>query len=184
MTSRRARRLGPAIRARRAELGITLHQLSEATGVSRGTLSRIENNTLSTSLANALAIASALSVDLSELLDEPESQLVRAEDATRYTDASGITRITLAQPSPGIQLLRYEVPAGAASTRFAAHRGRTQEVLHILEGRLVFETEGDSHESHELGAGDTFTVRADREHRLSNPGEEPCILHMLTVSPR
>jgi transcriptional regulator with XRE-family HTH domain len=181
MTSRLARRLGPAVRARRAELGITLDQLAEACGISRGTLSRIENNTLSTSLANALAIASALSVDLSELLDEPDSLLVGAEELTGFTDGSGIVRTALAQPSPGIQLLRYEVPAGASSAGFAPHRGRTQEVLHILQGHLVFEVDDAAHE---LGPGDTLTVRADRPHRLRNPGEEACVLHMLTVSPR
>lgn len=181
MTSSPARRLGPAIRARRAELSITLDQLATTSGVSRGTLSRIENNALSTSLANALAISSALSVDLGELLEEPESLLVSAEEATQYTDGSGIVRTTLAQPAPGIQMLRYEVPAHAASTGFAAHRGRTQEVLHILEGSLVYKVEGAEHELHE---GDTLTVRADRPHRLRNPGTTPCVLHMLTVTPR
>lgn len=181
MTSTRARRLGPAIRARRAELGITLDQLAVACGVSRGTLSRIENNALSTSLANALAIAAALSVDLSELLDEPESLLVRADEATRFTDGSGIVRTALAQPSPGIQLISYEVPPAASSADLAAHRNLTQEILHVLSGRVVYEVDNARYV---LAPGDTLTVRADRSHRLHNPGDEPAVLHMLTVTPR
>lgn len=174
-------RFGPAVRARRAELGITLDQLAEASGISRGTLSRIENNALSTSLVNALAIASALSVDLGDLLAGAETTLTTAGEATRFTDASGVVRTALARPAPGVELLAFEIPAGATSAEFAPHRPRTREVLHVLAGRLVYEV---ADTEHRLSTGDTLTARADHPHRLHNPGGTTCVLHMLTVSPR
>ena len=41
---------GAAVRARRAQLGITLDQLAQASGVSPGALSRVERGLLATSL--------------------------------------------------------------------------------------------------------------------------------------
>ena len=52
---------GAAVRARRAQLGITLDQLAQASGVSPGALSRVERGLLATSLRNAMAIAHGVS---------------------------------------------------------------------------------------------------------------------------
>ena len=59
---------GAAVRARRAQLGITLDQLAQASGVSPGALSRVERGLLATSLRNAMAIARGLGCELGELV--------------------------------------------------------------------------------------------------------------------
>lgn len=180
MTLDSARSFGPAVRARRAELGITLEQLAAASGVSRGTLSRIEHSALDTSLSNALAIAQALSIDLSDLHTASQATLLRAEDALRYVDDQGITRTSLATPAPGVELIAFLVPAGATSAKYPAHRTRTQETLHVLEGQLRYQL-GDT--EYALAPGDTLTVRADQPHQFTNSGRRPCALHMLTTTP-
>ncbi len=176
-----ASRLGPAVKHRRSELGITLAQLAEASGVSRGTLSRIENDSLSTSLANALAIAKALSIEINELLGDSSATLTKADEVTTFTDSSGVVRSSLALPAPGVELLSFRVPAGATSAEFASHRERTLEVLTVLQGRLVYSVADNEYN---LSEADTLTVRADRPHRFRNPGSKESLLHMLIVSPR
>lgn len=172
---------GHAVRARRAELGITMDQLAEASGVSRGTLSRIENNALSTSLANAIAIAGALSSDLSALLSPPRATFVPAGDAPTYTDDAGISRTSLARPDPGIELIKFVIPPKATSAQFAAHAESTSETLHVISGKVTYEFDG---QEYSLETGDTLTARADRPHRFSNPGGTTCVLHMISASAR
>lgn len=176
-----ASRFGAATRRRRAELGITLEQLALASGVSRGTLSRIENGALSTSLSNAVAIADALGSDLSALLAPEEPVLVRAGEGRRFADASGIVRTALARPAPGIEVVRFLLPPGTQTPRFGAHADRTVETVHVIAGALTYRT-GEREER--LAEGDTLTVRADAPHALANPGETPCIALLVVAGPR
>lgn len=59
---------GNRVRERRVARGLTQIELAEHAGVDRKTISRIENSRFSPSLANVLAIASALSVEARDLL--------------------------------------------------------------------------------------------------------------------
>lgn len=172
---------GLAVRARRAQLGITLDQLATASGVSPGALSRVERGLLSVSLRNAMAIAKGLDCELSELVHSPVSQITRAGDYLRFVDEStGVERLALAQPTPGVRLLQYRVPPGAASSHFAAHRTGTREVFHLLEGQL---TVYSGAESMCLQAGDTATLAMDTEHHFSNTGAVSARLILLVISP-
>lgn len=172
---------GTAVRRRRAELGITMEQLATASGVSRGTLSRIETNALSTSLTNAVAIAVALGCDLSDLLAPSSAMLQRAGEALTYTDTDGIERTSLARPAPGIELVQFRIPPRATSTAFAAHAGRTTETVHVASGSVDYRV-GDR--QFELHAGDTLTARADETHSFHNRSNQACVIHMLISSPR
>ena len=155
-------RFGNAVRARRTQLGITLDQLAETSGVSSAALSRVERGLLSPSLRSAIAIARGLGCELGEMIERDGAQVTRAGETLCYLDEStGIERLTLARPTPDVELLIYTVPAGAQSSRFAAHLPGTREIFHILAGRLEVHT---AQETFTLGAGDTATLRVDSEH--------------------
>ena len=173
---------GAAVRARRAQLGITLDQLAQASGVSPGALSRVERGLLATSLRNAMAIARGLGCELGELVQStPTAQITRAGENLRFVDeASGVERLALASPSAGVNLVQYRFPARAVSSHFAAHRAGTREVFHVLEGSIEVFT---AQEQVLLHAGDTATLVVDSEHRLVNAGDEPARLLLLVLSP-
>lgn len=172
---------GTAVRTRRAQLGVTLDQLADTSGVSAAALSRVERGLLSPSLRNALAIARGLGCELSELVARESAYITRAGHNLRFVDeATGITRVALARPTPDVELLTYTVPAGAASTRFAAHAPGSREIFHILAGRLDIHT---AQESLTLYAGDTATVRVDAEHWFQNLGDEPAQLILTVLGP-
>ena len=173
---------GHTVRTRRAQLGITLDQLAQASGVTAGALSRVERGLLSVSLRNAQAIARGLGCELGELLQPPvAAQVTRAGDYARFVHAdTGIVRQALAHPAPGLEWLHYEVPAGQESSHFAAHRAGTREVFHILSGQLRVWTGADSIL---LQAGDTAQLLMDTEHRFVNEGRETTQLLLLVVAP-
>ncbi|MDO5087795.1 MAG: XRE family transcriptional regulator [Comamonadaceae bacterium] len=177
---------GAAVRARRAVIGITLEQLAEATGISRSALSRIERDELGTSLNYGLAIAQALGCELQELLAAPAAtritQLTRAGEGLRYTDpASGVQRRTLAEPGPGLQWLAYTLPAGATTSRFAAHPAGSCECFHVIQGAVLIEVDG---QRLRLGPGDTACLRADAEHHFRNTGRGKARVMLLVAQPR
>ena len=173
---------GAAVRARRAQLGITLDQLAQASGVSPGALSRVERGLLATSLRNAMAIARGLGCELGELVQStPTAQITRAGENLRFVDeASGVERLALASPSAGVNLVQYRFPARAVSSHFAAHRAGTREVFHVLEGSIEVFT---AQEQVLLHAGDTATLVVDSEHRLVNASDVSARLLLLVLSP-
>ena len=63
--------IGPAIRAMRLERGMTLDQLSSAAGISASHLSRLERGQAEPSFTVASALAKAIGVSLSELVNQP-----------------------------------------------------------------------------------------------------------------
>lgn len=181
MKETNAQRFGPGIKARRAELGITLDQLALSSGVSRGTLSRIENSALTTSLANAVAIAESLGTDLSHLLNEHQATLQRAGEATEYVDAQGIRRTAIARPSAGVEMIGYLVPAGAQSVTFASHAPGAIETMYIYCGELKYWC---GEVSYALRAGDSLSAPADRPHSFENSSAGDCEFTLLMTTPR
>lgn len=174
-------RFGNAVRTRRTQLGVTLDQLAGTSGVSAAALSRVERGLLSPSLRNALAIARGLGCDLGELVEREAAEVTRAGENLRFFDeATGIERLALARPTPGVELLSYIVPPGAASSRFAAHEPGAREIFHLLAGRLDIHT---AQETITLNAGDTATVRVDSEHWFRNTAEEPARIILTVLSP-
>ncbi|QIL81198.1 helix-turn-helix transcriptional regulator [Diaphorobacter sp. HDW4A] len=173
---------GLAVRSRRSQLGITLDQLAEASGVSPGALSRVERGLLGASLRNALAIARGLGCELGELIQsEGEVQITRKGEYRRYVhEESGVERLALAHPSPGLELVQYRLPPGAESSHFAAHRAGTREVFHILEGDVRVWI---GQESVLLNAGDTAVLDMDTEHRFANEGRKTARLMLLVIAP-
>lgn len=169
---------GVAVRQRRLQLGVTLDQLAENSGVSAAALSRLERGMLSPSLRNALAIARGLGCDLSELIEQAPTEVTRAGENLRFVDEeTGIVRLALARPGPDLELLSYSVPPGASSARFSAHKSGSREIFHLIAGRLEVHA-GD--QVVVLDAGDTATVRGDCEHWFRNVGEEDARI-LLTI---
>ena len=72
---RRLAEVGPKLKALRKERGTTLSALSEATGISASTLSRLESGTRKATLELLLTLSAAHQVPLDELVGEPEPGL-------------------------------------------------------------------------------------------------------------
>lgn len=173
---------GLAVRARRAQLAITLDQLAQASGVTSGALSRVERGLLSVSLRNAMAIARGLGCELSDLVQSPApAQITRAGAHARFVhEDTGIVRLALARPLPGLELLHYTVPPGQASSHFAPHRPGTREVFYVESGSLRVFTGADSVL---LQAGDSAQLAMDTEHHFANEGGGVAHFILLVAAP-
>lgn len=176
-------RFGAAVRARRAELGITLEQLAAASGVSQGSLSKIERGAMGPSLHSAVAIAASLGSDLTTLT-APESSAVivrRGEEQAFIDPATGIRRALLARPAPGVEVIHYTLPARTVTADFAPHPARTVETFYVEAGVVEVVADG---ETVRLDAGDAAQLRGDRFHRIENVGPTAASLLLVTTIPR
>lgn len=175
---------GSAVRVRRAELGITLEQLAQASGVSTGSLSRLERGALNPSLQSAVAIATALGNDVSELIDStPALSVLRHDEGQVYVDPdTGIHRKLLARPTAGIEVIHYTLPGHTTTAEFAPHRAKTTETFHILGGTISIISDGV--ELVRLSTGDTAHTPGDHYHRIENSEDEEATLLIVTISPR
>ncbi|GAA3421504.1 cupin domain-containing protein [Streptosporangium vulgare] len=127
--------VGPRLRALRRTRGTTLAQLSETTGISLSTLSRLESGQRKPTLELLLPLAKAHGVQLDELVGAPETgdPRVHMRSFTRY----GMTFVPLARHLGGLRAYKQIMPGrphGDALPEQRTHEG--YEWLYILSGRL------------------------------------------------
>lgn len=166
--------VGPRLKALRAERGATLAQLSERTGISVSTLSRLESGQRRPTLELLLALARAHQVQLDDLVDAPVTGDPRVH--ARPIQRNGMTMIPLTRRPGGVQAYKVVWPAKkpGPDPALATHEG--YEWLYVMSGRIRLRL-GE----HDLVLADGEAAEFDTRvpHALSNPGPETAELLML-----
>ncbi|MET7322240.1 XRE family transcriptional regulator [Streptomyces sp. NPDC005549] len=124
--------VGPRLRQLRKEREVTLAALSESTGISVSTLSRLESGLRKPSLELLLPIAQAHQVPLDELVGAPPvgDPRVRARPIVRH----GRTHWPLTRQAGGLQAFKVLEPQRREEPDPRTHEG--YEWLYVLSGRL------------------------------------------------
>lgn len=169
--ARIAEQLG-ALRGRR---GWSLERLAEASGVSRGMLSKIERGEVSATAALLSRVAAALEVPLSELLAPAEvpRAVQHKADRPRWQDpATGFVRETVSPPLTGsaVEIVEVELPPHArVDYRMPAPPAYTQHLV-VLAGTLRVHLQ----ERHDLARGDALYMVPAGDFSFENTGANPC----------
>jgi transcriptional regulator with XRE-family HTH domain len=124
--------IGARLKRLRAQRGVTLAGLAEATGISKSTLSRLEAGQRRPSLELLLPIAQAYRVPLDELVGAPEVGDPRVRLKPRR--ANGRTVLPLTQQPGTLQAWKVIIPATQTEPDLRIHEG--YEWLYVLAGRL------------------------------------------------
>ncbi|WRZ94349.1 XRE family transcriptional regulator [Streptomyces sp. NBC_01007] len=158
--------VGPRLRRIRKERGATLAGLSEATGISVSTLSRLESGLRKPSLELLLPIARAHQVPLDELVGAPPvgDPRVRAEPIVR----GGRTHWPLTRQPGGLQAYKVLEPRRTMEPDPRTHEG--YEWLYVLSGRLRLVL--GEHDV-VLGAGEAAEFDTRVPHWFGSTGEGP-----------
>src|SRR6478672_5951007 len=101
--------VGARLRALRQERDLTLAELSEGTGISVSTLSRLESGSRKPTLELLLPLARAHGVTLDELVDAPPTGDPRVH--LKAVKRGGMTMLPLTQRAGGIQAYKLVIPA-------------------------------------------------------------------------
>ncbi|WP_179220425.1 helix-turn-helix domain-containing protein [Rhodococcus sp. NCIMB 12038] len=160
--------VGPRLKALRQQRGATLAQLSESTGISVSTLSRLEAGQRKPTLELMLLLARAHQLPLDELVDAPATGDPRVH--LRPLDRNGTTIIPLTRRPGGIQAFMHVIPPGdpTAVPNLQVHEG--YEWLYVLSGRLrLLLGEHDVI----LTPGEVAEFDTHVPHWFGNPGPQP-----------
>jgi transcriptional regulator with XRE-family HTH domain len=156
--------VGPRLKRIRSRHGATLAEVSEATGISKSTLSRLESGQRRPSLELLLPLAQAYRVPLDELVGAPEVGDPRVRLKPRRVNGRTVLPLTR-QPSD-VQAWKIVIPATQTTPDPRAHDG--YEWLYVLSGRMRLVL-GDRDLVLEVGEAAEFDTRVP--HWFGSTGE-------------
>ncbi|WP_067508388.1 helix-turn-helix domain-containing protein [Nocardia puris] len=126
--------VGPRLRDLRRARGTTLAELSDTTGISVSTLSRLESGARKPTLELLFPLARAYGVTLDELVDAPPTGDPRVH--MRPVTSNGLTMVPLSRRAGGVQAFKIILPPAdpGRAPRLQTHEG--YEWMYVLDGRL------------------------------------------------
>jgi transcriptional regulator with XRE-family HTH domain len=160
--------VGPRLRALRQRRDTTLTQLSETTGISISTLSRLESGQRKATLELLLPLTRALQVPLDQLLDEPPSDDPRVRP--RPIERNGMTMLPLTRRPGGLQAYKLIIPPGWPGPGFELRTHEGYEWIYVLNGRFVLFL---GEQELVLTPGEVVEFDTHVPHALTNPGPQP-----------
>jgi len=164
--------IGAKLRATRRAQGLTIGNVAEATGLTKGFISRVERDETSPSVATLLMLCEVLSLPIGRLFEAPDREVVRLADAPRVNlGGTGVVeRLMSSRAESGVQLLRSHLDVGASGGPDLYTINCESEVVHVLSGalRLRFATEEVL-----LAAGDALTFAGRDPHTWVNAADGP-----------
>ncbi len=164
--------VGPRLRRLRQERGVTLAALSEVTGISVSTLSRLESGGRRATLELLLPLAQAHQVPLDELVGAPEvgDPRVRAVPVRR----GDRTVVPLTRQPGALQAFKLVIDPSGEPPEQRTHEG--YEWFYVLSGRLrLLLADRDV----ELRAGEAAEFDTRLPHWFGPAGDEPVELLSL-----
>ncbi|HQS98686.1 MAG: XRE family transcriptional regulator [Hydrogenophilales bacterium 16-64-46] len=164
------RYLGNAIRDLRQRHGLTIAEVADRAGISRGMLSKIENAQTATSLDGLNRLAQALGVSLSTLFrnyDVPEgsAQLVKkgeGMEVVRRGTRRGHTYHLLAHEQGPTKLFEpFLITIDSPDATFPVFEHPGTEFLYMLEGRMEYR---HGQNTYLMTPGDALSFRGEVPH--------------------
>lgn len=183
------RALGNAIRRIRLQNELTIADVADKAGISRGMLSRIENAQTATSLDTLERLANALGVPISSLFrdyDMPRgnAQLVKKDEAmevVRRGSKRGHTYHLLSYDQGPVKLFDpFLITIDEESEIFPSFEHPGTEFIYMLSGKIEYR-HGDS--TYVLSPGDSLTFRGEIPHGPENLLECPITFLSIIIYP-
>src|SRR4051794_38721483 len=158
--------VGPRLRRVREQRGVTLTEVADRTGISKSTLSRLENGQRRPSLELLLPLAKAYRVPIDDLVGAPEVGDPRVRLKPRRVN--GRIVLPLIRNTSGVQAWKIVIPASQSTPKPRTHDGF--EWLYVLAGRLRLIL-GD--QEHVLAVGEAVEFETQVPHWFGSTGEGP-----------
>lgn len=175
-------RLASRLRSLRQERGWSLDALAERSGVSRATLSRIENSDVSPTASVLGQLCSAHGLTMSRLMSLVEEEfrpLVPRDEQAVWTDPSGqFNRRSVSPPAATLraEVLECVLEAGASISYREPPRKGLEHHLVLLKGSLTMTVDG---QRHKLKSGDCLRYQLSGASEFVTPPQSRA--HYLLV---
>jgi transcriptional regulator with XRE-family HTH domain len=163
--------IGHEVRKLRKKLGLTVTDLSNATGISSGMLSKIENGNISPSLASLQALSRALGIPLTTLFrgfeERRSASFVKSGEGLnierRGTRAGHQYSLLghIDDNSSGVMVEPYLITLTAESDVFPTFQHEGLEFLYMISGEVVYR---HANLLYRMRVGDSLLFDADAPH--------------------
>lgn len=165
--------MGARLRSARLARRWTVTEVAQASGLTKGFLSRVERDRANPSVASLMRLCEVLGVSVASLLEAQGGELVRSSEYPRIN--FGGERLTEFLLTPRgerrIQAILSELEPGGGSGSEPYALPAEIEFAYVLAGQLAVRIED---EELLLGAGDALTFSAQSPHAFHNPDpQEP-----------
>ena len=172
--------IGSRIRSVRQAQRLTIDQVAESTGLTKGFLSRVERDLTSPSVASLVTLCQVLSLDVGDLFTQPDTHVVRLAEAPRISlGGEGIVeQLVTARSERRLQMIRAVIEPRGEGEKELYSVDCEVEVLNVISGKfiLIFASE-----RFELEAGDTVTFPGREPHSWINPTDEQTVVTWTLV---
>lgn len=159
--------------------------LAEASGVTGGFLSQVENGKVMPSVGTLIRLATALGTRVGELFNQVEAggRVIRAAERPAYplTEQGVNDELLSSDPSGEVEVLHSTLEPGAGTGEELYTHGTRVEVVYVQSGEVHIRL-GD--EEIALGAGDSITFAGDTPHGATNRGPRPAVLIWIAAPAR
>ena len=182
--------LGSRLRQVREAAGLSQRELARRAGVTNGTVSLIEQNRSSPSVASLRRVLQGVPMTLSDFfsmeIPEPEQIVFRPEDLidiVNETNRKAAGAIAFQQVGNarkhGLQILRETYAPGADTGRSMLQHESSEGGI-VIEGRIEL-TVGE--DKNILGPGESYLFDSRIPHRFRNPFDTTCLIISACAPP-
>jgi transcriptional regulator with XRE-family HTH domain len=170
-TGQPAVRIGRQIRNARRQRGMTIEQMAQATGLTKGFLSQVERDLAQTSVASLVRICNVLDIRIGTLFESSQPNFVpRSVRARVEFGGHGVEEFLLTPTAETrLQVIEQTIEPGGGSGDEEYTLESEAEFVHVLAGQLEVIVQGTPFL---LEPGDSLTFSPRDEHTWRNPGDE------------
>jgi transcriptional regulator with XRE-family HTH domain len=194
MTSRRTRLaapdqarpavlIGTRLRTARRGRGLTLDQVAQAAGLTKGFVSRLERDDVSPSVASLVSVCDVLGLRVGDLFDPPKTSVIRAGGGRliNFGGEGAVERLVTPGTQSALEVIHSVIEPGGNGGEELYALSCEAECAYVLAGTVeVILEEG----SEMLAAGDAMTFPGKSPHTWRNPGDVPAeVLWILAPAP-
>ncbi|NWG08025.1 MAG: helix-turn-helix transcriptional regulator [Chloroflexi bacterium] len=176
--------LGDKLRQLRSERNISQRELAKMAGLSPNSISLIERDETSPSVATLQSLASALNIRMSYFFEEeaPASVLYIKSGSRPKIESGGVTIEGMGKTLPDQELepfaVTLEPKAGSGGERQVVHTGH--EFVYCLQGKIEYVIDGTIYL---METGDILIFEATLPHLWRNPFDEEARFILVLQTP-
>ncbi len=177
-------RIGAQLRTARLSQKLTMEAVADATGLTKGFLSRLERDAASPSVASLVAVCDVIGLRVGALFDPPDTAVVRAGQGKPITFGAQGAQESLLTPGTQqqVEVIHSLLAGGGHGGAELYTLDCAVEFAYVVEGGLELVLE---HETVTLGPGDAMTFPGRTPHTWRNASASaPCeVLWVLSPAP-
>lgn len=175
--------IGTKLRTARKLRGLTLDQVAQSAGLTKGFVSRLERDDVSPSVASLVSVCDVLGLRVGELFDPPRTSVIRSGEGRliNFGGEGAVERLVTPGTQTALEVIHSVIDPGGSGGEELYALSCEAECAYVLSGTVEVVLE---HHVESLTAGDAMTFPGSSPHTWRNPGPGPCeVLWILAPAP-